>query len=66
MSKDKSFAAKVAKAAAGKGGNHCPKCGEVLNPVQLVVSEKSDIKNSWKFNQRFVSVCKCNEAEVYG
>ena len=66
MSKDRSFAAKVAKALSGKGGTHCPECGEVLSSVKLVVSEKSESTNSWKFNTRLVRVCKCNEAEVYG
>ncbi len=67
MAKDRSFAAKVAKALSdGGGGSHCPECGEHLSPVKLVVSEKSEEKNSWKFNQRIVHVCKCNQAEVYG
>ncbi|MFQ5864906.1 MAG: hypothetical protein ACE5IW_06730 [bacterium] len=66
MSKDRSFAAKVAKALSHDSGNHCPVCGETLNTIQLVVSEKSEKKNSWKFNQRFMRVCKCNEEEVYG
>jgi uncharacterized C2H2 Zn-finger protein len=66
MAKDRSFAAKVAKAAGGKSGNRCPQCGEIFSTVQLVVSEKSAVSKSWKFNDRFVRVCKCNEAEVYG
>jgi hypothetical protein len=32
----------------------------------LVHAERSPVKNSWKFNQKFVSVCKCNEKEVFG
>lgn len=66
MSKDRSFAAKVAKAMSHGGGNHCPVCGETLSTIQLVVSEKSENKNSWKFNQRFVRICKCNEKDIYG
>ncbi|RMF62908.1 MAG: hypothetical protein D6743_11440 [Calditrichaeota bacterium] len=66
MAKDQSFAAKVAKASAERQGDHCSTCGEVLTPVRLVVSERSDTKNSWRFNQRLVRVCKCNYAEVYG
>ena len=65
MAKDQSFAAKVAKASS-TGGNHCPECGELSVPVKMVVAEKSESKNSWKFNQKFVRVCKCNEAEIYG
>jgi len=66
MAKDQSFAAKVAKATAGKSGSTCPECGEVYNSVKLITSEKSEANNSWKFNQRLLQVCKCNEAEVYG
>jgi len=66
MAKDQSFAAKVAKGSRTDSANHCPKCGEGFNMVKLIVSEKDEIKNSWKFNQRFVRVCKCNHAEVYG
>lgn len=66
MAKDQSFAAKVAKGSATDSGNHCPTCGESFNMVKLIVSEKDEIKNSWKFNQRFVRVCKCNHAEVHG
>ncbi|MFQ5605681.1 MAG: hypothetical protein ACE5HS_20620 [bacterium] len=66
MSKDRSFAAKVAKATSEGKGHHCPECGELLTAVKVVISEKSETKNSWKFNQKLVRVCKCNEAEVYG
>jgi len=66
MAKDASFMAKIAKATSAPKGDHCPECGELLSPVQLVVAEKSTVKNSWRFNQRFVRVCKCNQAEVYG
>ncbi len=65
MAKGTSFAEKAAK-AAGKRGHTCPECGQPLQTVKLVYSERSPIKDSWKFNQRFVSVCKCNEKEVYG
>ena len=66
MAKDQSFAAKVAKAAASEKGNHCPTCGEIYHNVQLVASQKSEIRNSWKFVQKFIPVCKCNQTEVYG
>lgn len=66
MAKEQSFADKVAKASAAPQGNHCPSCGELLNAVKLVVSEKSQTRDSWKFNERLVMVCKCNQTEVYG
>jgi hypothetical protein len=66
MAKEKSFAAKVAKVLGDVGHTKCPKCGENIQPVQMVVSERSPKGNSWKFNQRFVALCKCTTKEVYG
>lgn len=62
--KQQSFAEKAAK-GLGKKGNICPTCGQAIESIKLVTSELSAIKSSWKFNQRFVAVCKCNEAEVF-
>jgi hypothetical protein len=66
MAKEKSFAAKVAKVLGETGVKKCPVCGESIQSVQLVVSERSPKGNSWKFNRRFVSACKCNAKEIYG
>ena len=66
MAKDTSFAAKVAKAQSGNKGDHCPECDETYNTVKFITSEQSGAKGSWKFNQKFVQVCKCNQAEIYG
>ena len=65
MAKDRTFASKMSKAHSDSG-NHCPKCGELLTPVKLISSEHSKRRNAWRFNERMVSVCKCNEKEVYG
>lgn len=66
MAKDQSFAAKVAKASAESKDGQCPTCDESYSTVKLVVSEKVESSGAWKFNQRFVRVCKCNHSEVYG
>lgn len=65
MAKDRSFAAKVSKATS-HGGNQCPECGETYSTVKIVTSEKQESSGAWKFNQRLVRTCKCNEKEVYG
>lgn len=65
MAKGGTFAAKIAKGSSARLVRVCPKCGQNIVATKVVTSEKSDVKNSWKFNQRFVDVCKCNEAEVY-
>ncbi len=62
MAKVKSFADKVAKNTMDFH-KHCPKCGEAINTIQLVKAERS-AANSWRFNEKYVAVCKCNEKEV--
>ena len=64
MAKQQSFADKATKAATMKGAK-CPVCGAIYQPVLLVSSERSQVSKSWKFNERRVQVCKCNEKEVY-
>lgn len=64
MAKTTSFAEKAAKALAGKKGAECPKCGELMQSV-LVISAQKSAKASYKYNQHFVKVCKCNEKEIY-
>ncbi len=66
MAKDRSFAAKVAKGAKDQlKSRRCPKCGEVMNMIKLVTSEEKKYMASWRFKEKFVAVCKCNEKEVY-
>ena len=60
--KQRTFADKVAKQ---KTVVICPKCNGQVQTIFLVRSVKSD-SGSWKFRQRHVNVCKCNQKEVYG
>ena len=62
MAKQQTFADKATKAALIKGSK-CPVCGTVYQPILLVTSERSAA--NWKFNERRVQVCKCNEKQVY-
>ena len=64
MAKQQSFADKAAKAAMIKGAK-CPTCGSIRQPILLVASEKGPSGKTWKFNERRVQVCKCNEKQVY-
>ncbi len=64
MAKQQSFADKAAKATAVKGAK-CPVCGTIFQPILLVSSERSKVGPSWKFNERRVQVCKCNEKQIY-
>ncbi|MDZ7263328.1 MAG: hypothetical protein ONB16_02000 [candidate division KSB1 bacterium] len=64
MAKDRSFVAKLAKGTKeALKARQCPKCGEVATVVKLVDSEKN--ASTWRFKEKFVLVCKCNEKEVY-
>jgi len=65
--KEGGFQAKVAKTAAGAMAYavKCPKCGEPIQPVQLVVSERTP-QGSYKYNERHVGACKCTSKEIYG
>ena len=63
MAKDKSFAAKLSK-AAGASSAHCATCGEILHILHVVETVKNEEKNSYKFKENYIPVCKCNQNEV--
>jgi len=64
MAKQQTFADKATKAAAQKGSK-CPTCGAIYQPILMVSSERSKVGPSYKFNERRVQVCKCNEKQIY-
>jgi hypothetical protein len=43
---------------------YCSKCGGAKQSILYVESVKSDA-GSWKFREKQVDVCKCNQAEIY-
>ncbi len=63
MGKDKTFAAKLAKAAGGNK-SQCPVCGDTYSTLHVVEAVKNDKKDSHKFKESFVGVCKCNQSTV--
>ena len=65
MAKQQSFADKAAKVGMMKGAK-CPVCGAIFQPILMVSSEHAKSSGSWKFNERRVQVCKCNEKQIYG
>ena len=65
MGKAKTFVDKVAKSAMDFT-KHCPECGESIHTVQLVTSERSKKPGAWRFNQKFVGICKCNQDLISG
>ncbi len=44
---------------------YCPKCNGAIQSILYVTSEKSP-SGSWRFREKHVGVCKCNQAEIYG
>jgi len=62
MAKQQTFADKASKAALA--GKKCAKCGGIKTPILLVNSEPSK-NGSVRFSHKRVSVCQCNEKEVY-
>lgn len=64
MAKAQSFADKVNKKSRVHS-NVCPECNSEFKRVQSVKPYQSQTQGSWKFNQKMVDVCKCNEKEVY-
>ena len=63
MGKGKSFADKVAKQTLDFT-LHCPECGESLSNVKMITSERSEDTGAYRFRQKLVKVCKCNEKEL--
>ncbi len=63
MAKKQDFASKTKKMA--RHGKSCPVCGEFYDyatTVNLVPSKK---EGHYRFAEKNVAVCKCNENEVY-
>lgn len=63
--KDRSFAAK-AKKTKGTGTSQCPVCGEHYTVIMLSKTVKSSISNAYRYSDRMVLTCKCNQKEVWG
>jgi hypothetical protein len=65
LAKRQTFADKVAK-VKGAGAPHCPVCNEIFVVVKVCQSEQNPATNRGRMVEKFVKVCKCNAAEVYG
>lgn len=63
--KDRSFATKAAKAAGGHN-NQCPVCGDSFTAIRVCSAEKYPTTGAYRFNERIVKACKCNQKEIWG
>ncbi len=64
MAKKQDFASKTSKMV--KHGKSCPVCDEFFTYVlasEMIASKKA---GAYRFVERNVPVCKCNEKEIYG
>ncbi len=64
MAKKQDFMSKTHKLA--KHGKACPVCGEFYSYVRTVEMVPSDKTGAFRFVERNVPVCKCNEKQIYG
>jgi hypothetical protein len=62
MAKRQSFADKANKKSHAKV---CPVCNATIEAIRIVDPTYRSDKKSWKFGDRMVEVCKCNEKEVF-
>jgi hypothetical protein len=60
MAKKQSFADKASKK---RQVNICPVCSGEITHIKLMKAVKRD--GNWRFTNKPVGVCKCNEAEIY-
>ncbi|MCK5146795.1 hypothetical protein KAR48_08555 [bacterium] len=65
MAKDQSFANKFARGTADFT-KVCGSCGETVQAIKLITSDKSEKTGAWRFNQNFIGLCKCNEGDITG
>ncbi len=61
MAKRQSFADKASKKTHA---TICPVCSAQVEYVRLVDPAYSTDKKSWKFKDKLIGICKCNEKEV--
>jgi hypothetical protein len=63
MAKKQDFASKTMK--LGKLGKTCPVCNELYSTILSVNMVPAKKEGSYRFIEQRVSICKCNEQEVY-
>ena len=44
---------------------HCPVCGEPIEFIKRIITITNPEKNSIRFQEKMVGVCKCNRSEIY-
>lgn len=64
MGKAATFADKMAKSQQDFS-KHCRECGESLQIIKLVTADKSEKTGAYRFKEKLVGICKCNENSIY-
>lgn len=65
MAKDKSFAAKLSRSGGGEVYPTCKICGEQYAMIKVIKSVPEGKKSAYKFKEKVVKVCKCNQKTQY-
>ncbi|MDO9547835.1 MAG: hypothetical protein Q7J65_02580 [Candidatus Marinimicrobia bacterium] len=60
----KGFADKMSKALKDSK-KHCAVCGEPIELVKHVVTQKVTVSDTIRFKEKMVGVCNCNRNEIY-
>ena len=63
MAKKQDFMSKTMKKT--KHGRACPTCGEIYAHAKTVSVIPNEGGGSYRFQEKTVDICKCNEKEVY-
>lgn len=64
MAKGKAFTAKLAHELSSEGKVICAVCNTEVKKIKLVRSRNSK-GNTWAPKYQFVSMCKCNEKDIF-
>jgi hypothetical protein len=64
MAKKQDFMSKTIKQA--QHGKSCPVCGEIYSYTRSIVLSETEEKDSYRFSEQNIGICKCNQKEFYG
>lgn len=64
MGKGRSFAAKLAHEISTYGKVICPVCNTEMKKIKLIRARNGKA-GTWTPRYEFVSICKCNEKDVF-
>jgi len=61
----KGFADKTSKALKDNK-RHCAVCGDPIEMIKHVVTNKDTAKDAIRFKEKIIGVCSCNRNDIFG